>query len=754
MTNINLPLIAIFTFGIIHLVLSGLTIRRGVSDRGLGIALGAFNATIIFLVIIQGLLISSYRFGLNVNALYRWMFYAFLASAVFLYLLTSRYVRLVKKSITWLIIGALWIVGIAVLFENVLRLPDIIFSTSAFFVTRAYAAIGLSITGWGVFIFHSLLLLMVSYRTSVHPLHRNRLKYWFIVLVLYTFGSILLFFRQPLVGFLIYTLSSLTLIYCSLTLQLPDIRQIARRSSSFLINSLLSVIFYASIIWLLVFWKRIFSIFLPIVIAISTGILIALVVNPILSVIQRFIYKSVTGDHRNESDLLSEYSKNIANILDLNRLASKISEIITEAIDSKQVKLIMIEQSSGEENIALSTVRDDTTSEKSVLVGIFSSHSPIIAALGRERLPLTQYDIDLAPRFRDADPEEKRIFSDLQMDVFIPIYLQDRWIGILALGPKYSGDRFFKHELATLEAIADQTAVALENARLYADLSQRNMENEKLNSQLTDANQELSRLDKAKSDFISIASHELRTPLTQILGYNDIMGDMVDSGSIPRSMGMQMVDGVRKAARRLEEIVDTMFDVSKLDTNTLELNKTTTSIPVVIAEVVNKWSKALIERKLSISVHGLSSLPTILADQSRMVQVFSHLLQNAIKATPDGGKIRILGDTINTDSEENRYVEIVVADTGIGISGDEIERIFEKFYRVGNVLLHSTGDTKFKGAGPGLGLTIARGIIEAHGGRIWAESPGYDENNLPGAKMYVLLPVNGQVADTSFLFTR
>jgi signal transduction histidine kinase len=102
------------------------------------------------------------------------------------------------------------------------------------------------------------------------------------------------------------------------------------------------------------------------------------------------------------------------------------------------------------------------------------------------------------------------------------------------------------------------------------------------------------------------------------------------------------------------------------------------------------------------------------------------------------------------ESEQKKtYVEIIVADTGIGISQDELERIFEKFYRVGNIMLHSTGDIKFKGAGPGLGLTIARGIVEAHSGRIWAESSGYDETTFPGARLHVLLPASDEPASRS-----
>ena len=284
--------------------------------------------------------------------------------------------------------------------------------------------------------------------------------------------------------------------------------------------------------------------------------------------------------------------------------------------------------------------------------------------------------------------------------------------------------------------------MALENARLYDDLKFRNSENEHLNRELTAANQELSRLDKAKSDFISIASHELRTPLTQIIGYNDILGDMIGGGSVPHNAGQQMVEGVRKAAYRLEEIVDTMFDVSKMDTRTLDLSMAPTSIASLIKAAIEKWSDALEERKQTIVVRGLSGLPSIQADGKRMVQVFAHLIQNAIKSTPDGGQIRIVGQQVNGESNDDQsYIEIAVEDTGIGIAPEELDRIFEKFYRVGNTMIHSTGETKFKGAGPGLGLTICRGIVEAHGGRIWAESPGYNEETLPGAVFHILLPV-------------
>jgi signal transduction histidine kinase len=116
---------------------------------------------------------------------------------------------------------------------------------------------------------------------------------------------------------------------------------------------------------------------------------------------------------------------------------------------------------------------------------------------------------------------------------------------------------------------------------------------------------------------------------------------------------------------------------------------------------------------------------------------------NAIKFTPDGGRIAIEGKTIK-ESSGSPEVEITIHDTGIGIAKENQEVVFEKFYQTGEVLMHSSGKTKFKGGGPGLGLAIARGIVEAHGGRIWLKSPGYDEKTNPGTTVYVRLPVNGQ----------
>jgi signal transduction histidine kinase len=124
------------------------------------------------------------------------------------------------------------------------------------------------------------------------------------------------------------------------------------------------------------------------------------------------------------------------------------------------------------------------------------------------------------------------------------------------------------------------------------------------------------------------------------------------------------------------------------------------------------------------------------------MQVFRNVLANAVKFTPDGGKIDVDGRKLPG------FVEVIVTDNGIGIDPEDQAIIFEKFTRLGNIALHSSGKTKFKGGGPGLGLHIARGIMEAHGGAVWVESPGYDEEKCPGSTFHVLIPIISAPPDT------
>jgi signal transduction histidine kinase len=183
-----------------------------------------------------------------------------------------------------------------------------------------------------------------------------------------------------------------------------------------------------------------------------------------------------------------------------------------------------------------------------------------------------------------------------------------------------------------------------------------------------------------------------------------------------------------------------MLDASQLDVDGMKLTFVQTKLDTVLRLAVEPLAAAMRERRITLKLEGVREVPNIQADFKRLVQACGNIIGNGIKYTPDGGSISISAVClVGEDSEE--YLEVVIADSGIGIDPKYHELIFEKFFRIGSTQLHSTGSTKFKGAGPGLGLPIAKGVIEAHSGRIWVESEGEDEERLPGSHFHIILPV-------------
>jgi signal transduction histidine kinase len=256
--------------------------------------------------------------------------------------------------------------------------------------------------------------------------------------------------------------------------------------------------------------------------------------------------------------------------------------------------------------------------------------------------------------------------------------------------------------------------------------------------QLENTNQLLEQMDRTKMRFIQVAAHELRTPLTLVSGY----AQMTHVKSAGNGDVGKYTSGILDGTKRMVEIIDSMLDVSRIDTNMLEVMPSKAEVCPLIEKVENVFRSALGERDLAFKTEGLAELPIIHADPDLLYKVFYHVIGNAIKYTPDGGRITVTGRTIE-DAIQGPQMEIAVKDTGIGIDPRFHELVFERFYQTGEVLLHSSGRTKFKGGGPGLGLAIARGIMNTHHGRIWLESPGHNEQTYPGTTIYMRLPLKG-----------
>ncbi len=674
-----------------------------------------------------------------------------LLSLLFLHL-SRAFLRLKGSGWEWWVLGAVWLVLLVLLANNWLPLPEALQTNERWLIAGQGPAFSVLLLGWLIFMGGAVFSTVIAYTRVHQPLHRNRITYWFLSLIFTVVGAVFHFVmtdtRYIPLNTGLYLLGALSAAYAVQTHRLFDMRQAARQAMNYLISTLLAVALYTIAFLIAHYLFQTVPGYAPWMIGVALALVLALLFEPLLHLVQRLVTRLLSGVVHDPSHTLREYSASISNILDLEQLATVSTGLISEAMEIRHGALFVVHRENGEGEeeesyFHLRGVRGMGAGDDPIPSAL-PTDSPLAEYLRQEHAPLTQYDIDLHPRFQNITPSARDWFSDLDMDVYVPIYAKGEWIGLLALGPKRSGDRYFDDELTLLSTLADQTAVALENARLFDDLKARSAEVERLNEDLAIANRELIRMGQAKSDFIDIASHELRTPLTQVRGYTDILREMIESDSLSPKGGMKLTEGLKKAAERLEEIINTMFDVAQIDTETLELNLFPESLNVVVKAAVKPWAEALEERQLTFTTEGLDGLPSISADGKRLQQAFSHIIQNAIKYTPDGGEICVTARMREWTLPQDQSIEVVVSDTGIGIAPEELERIFEKFYRVGDVLLHSTGKTKFKGAGPGLGLTVARGIIEAHGGRIWAESPGYDEETCPGGEFHIVLPVQSR----------
>ena len=247
-------------------------------------------------------------------------------------------------------------------------------------------------------------------------------------------------------------------------------------------------------------------------------------------------------------------------------------------------------------------------------------------------------------------------------------------------------------------------------------------------AELQRTNSVLRQLDRNKLDFIQVAAHELRTPLTVLSGYIEILRSFPEVRSNAK-LG-EAIDRLTNGSNRIQEVVNMMLDVTRIDSELLNIGNTPVTVPLLISDVVHSFTEAAKGRRIRLTTDYHEDTPNIYGDIALIQKALYHLVVNAIKYTPDGGSVTMRTRPCLLD-EEIPGVEIIISDTGIGLDAEHIDLVFEKFYQVGEVALHSSGKTTFKGGGPGLGLALVRGVARAHGGKVWVESPGQDETVIP-----------------------
>jgi signal transduction histidine kinase len=278
--------------------------------------------------------------------------------------------------------------------------------------------------------------------------------------------------------------------------------------------------------------------------------------------------------------------------------------------------------------------------------------------------------------------------------------------------------------------------MAIDIVRITLDRLREN--DKRMIEDLQKTNKILRQLDRNKLEFIMIAAHELRTPLTVLNGYVNVMRSFPETQSNP-ALG-EVTEGIIKGTNRMHKVVNMMLDLTRIGSEFLKVASVPVPYKRIIDDLVRDFRESTFERHIQLIVSHAEGAPEIKGDPELIHKALYQLIVNAIKYTPDGGKILIT--TRPSVMEDNSpSLEIAVRDRGIGLDAEHQDLIFEKFYQVGKVALHSSGKTTFKGGGPGLGLALVRGVARAHGGKVWVESAGHDEVNFTGSTFYLMLPL-------------
>lgn len=320
-------------------------------------------------------------------------------------------------------------------------------------------------------------------------------------------------------------------------------------------------------------------------------------------------------------------------------------------------------------------------------------------------------ELSIGETLRRCEPHLEKAWLDKPTSaICVPLVSKSQVMGVLLLIGFKSQTVFAESDLPLVQAIADQIALSIENARLKEEAEE---------------TRALREADRVKSQFISTVSHELRTPLTSIKGYTtSLLRQDVQWDGQTKQEFLQIID---EKSDELRDLIDKLLQMSKVEARALQIQKE----PVLLNRLAQKIAEEHSSRtkRHTFVMDFPTPFPVVEADSRHISEVLHNLVENAIKYSPNGGQITVQGRI------EDKSVVISVSDQGVGIAQEDLDKVFERFYRVDNELTRQA-------AGSGLGLSIAKGLVEAHGGRIWAEStPG------KGSTFYFSLPLSEEIAE-------
>ena len=341
-------------------------------------------------------------------------------------------------------------------------------------------------------------------------------------------------------------------------------------------------------------------------------------------------------------------------------------------------------------------------------------------------------DAQTDPRFSKRADEKTGL--ETKSIMCVPLMVKDTLIGVLEAVNKKHDQLFDGSDFEFFSILANQVAVAIENARMYGDLRKAHAEIAEWNKtlqqkvedrtkELADANEELKKLNQMKTDFLNIVAHDIRSPLTAITTFTQLM--IADRSKLDERQ-MEGMLTIHEEGLRLNRLIDDLLDFAKMESGEIDWDMREIDFTKAVGHIYHLFLIRARSYDIEFESKFPKDLPLIIGDEKRLGQVLANIISNAFKFTPKNGKIEMKGEIIKKDGK--KYLRVSISDTGPGISKQDQELIFEKFKQ--------SSDKRKRTKGSGLGLFICREFIRHHNGDIWVESkPG------KGSTFYFTLPI-------------
>ena len=449
---------------------------------------------------------------------------------------------------------------------------------------------------------------------------------------------------------------------------------------------------------------------------------------------EKEIARRLTRDVKTLSSLL-EVSSIITSQQKLSDILKTITNEILFCFDADHSSIMLLDRRSKMLKTEVSSgkgseiVKDAMIPmEKSISGQVFKSGKPLLLNEG----------VDPA-EFPGTPEKNRRITS--AMCVLLKIH--EKNIGVMNVSLVDRDRSFSETDLNLMNIFANNVAVGIYNANLYQQTRSFNVQLEK---KVKERTKELVAANKAKNDFMGSMSHELRTPLNAIIGFSQVLLDQ-HFGDLNEKQGEYALD-IFDSGKHLHSLINDILDFSKMDAGRIGLELAPVNTKDLLDDSINMIRSKAKDHRIKLAAHipeELSNLE-IQVDERKLKQVMFNLLSNTVKFTPEGGEVRVEADFIsgselrvsrseqlatrNSQLATGDFIEISVADTGIGIASEDQEKIFEPFCQLSETLVDKT-------PGTGMGLTLAKLLVEMHGGKIWVESEGEGK----GSRFSFTLPV-------------